>query len=168
MKDESKRQSLFAKINQLIIGKDEEKEKDDCKVSAQAQQIYGQLRDAYQRMKNEATGLDYYEYNPKTDVGIYIRNTSRPSFAMTLQWGFKDYDGFWEFCEENICKPCMDRDPDVSILEFYWGVPDKACPNAIRRLRYNFILADELKFIDHGLEGCTQAFCRAALKEQKN
>jgi len=169
MRDDSKLQSMLSKINKLILGNDEtETEKDNCKIDAEAQKIYGLLRAAYQQMKNKDDELDYYDFNPHTDEGIYIRNTPRPSFAVVLQCGLSDFDDFYKFCQENICKPCMDKDPNVSNLEFFMGVPDDLCPNGHKRLHYNYVLADELKFIDHGLEGCTHSFCKIAMKEIKN
>lgn len=167
MKDDSILQIMLSKINKLILGKDET-EKDNCKIDSEAQRIYILLRDAYQSMQNRNNKLDYYDFNPDTDEGIYIRNTERPSFAVVLQWGLSDFHDFYEFCQVNICKPCMDKDPNVSNLEFFMGISDDHCPNGRKRLRYNYILADELKFIDHGLEGCTHSFCKIAMKEKKN
>lgn len=164
MKDDSKLQSMLARIKQFIQGKDEA---DDCKIDAEAQRIYGLIRDAYQKMKNQDSGIDYYEYHPDLDEGIYIRNNLRPSFAVALQLGFSDSQGFQDFCQEYICKPCLDKDPNVSNLEFFIGVPDENCPNGRKKMRYNYVLADELKFIDHGIEGCTHSFCKIVMKEKK-
>lgn len=163
MKADSKLQSVLSKISKFIAGEDE---KVDCKVASEAQRIYGLLRDAYQEMKSRNDDMDYYDFNPDADEGIYIRNTARPSFAVALQWGLSDFQDFEKFCKEYICKPCLDRDPNVSNLEFFIGIPDENCSSGCKRMRYNYVLADELKFIDHGIEGCTHSFCKVIIREK--
>lgn len=164
MKDDFKLQSILSKINKLILGEDA---KDDSHFDFQAQRIYGFIRDSYKEMKIRNDDSDYCEYNADYDIGIYIRNTTKPYFAVVLKLELSDLQNFQKFCDEFVHDTSLSKDHSVSYLEFFIGIKNKKNGYATEKMRCNYILADDPMFLDHAIEGCTHTFCKGLIKEFK-
>jgi len=162
MNDDFNLQSILAKINKFSLRSDI---KDDSQFDFQAQRIYGFIRDSYKAMKCRNDGTDYYEYYPDFDMGVFIRNTDQPYFGVALRLNLLDLEGFQKFCNEFIHDSGLSKNQDSSNLEFFIGLKDENNTAQQKKMRCNYSLGDDPKFLDHAIEGCTHTFCKGLMKE---
>lgn len=158
MKENTKLQSLLARIIKSTQGEDE---KDENQFDFHAQEIYGFIRDSYQMMKSRNDDLDFYEYDINSSTGIYIRNTVNPYFVVVLQWGLANFEAFRMFCDVHIHESGLVQDCSISNLEFFIMIRSKKNGHEVmKKMRVKYNLANDPMFLAHAVEGHTYTFCK--------
>lgn len=110
--------------------------------------------------------MNYYDYDANNDMGIYIRNTPNPYFAVVIQWELSDFTEFKKFCETYIEKSDLDIDCSTSNLEFFIATKNhKFGREVVKRIRVKYKLSNDPMFLTNALEGCTHTFFKGVANE---